>query len=242
MLGVSASDLELEGLRVSYGGINAVKGVSLSVQRGEIVTLIGANGAGKTSTLKAILQLVPRSGAIRVFGQNVMGMPPHAVVGLGVALVPEGRAIFGNLSVIDNLKLGAYLRRPRLEERLERVIGLFPRLGERLKQDGNTLSGGEQQMLAIGSALMADPKLLLLDEPSLGLAPKLVEQIFSSIVAIAESGLSILLVEQNTRLALQTSRRAYVLTTGEVALSGLSSELANDPRIRGAYLGEDVQV
>jgi branched-chain amino acid transport system ATP-binding protein len=234
--------LELENVRVAYGGIAAVKGVSLNVRRGEIVTLIGANGAGKTSTLKSIVQLVPASGKVRVFGRDVISVPTHRVVANGVALVPEGRAIFGNLTVLENLKLGAFLKRePKgIEQRLARAIELFPRLGERLQQAGGTLSGGEQQMLAIARALMGDPQLILLDEPSLGLAPKLVMQIFESIVAIAKSGITILLVEQNTRLALETAQRAYVLVTGEVVLSGACSELKNDPRSRGAYLGEDV--
>jgi branched-chain amino acid transport system ATP-binding protein len=235
--------LRVKELRVSYGGIAAVKGISLDVERGEIVTLIGANGAGKTSTLKAIVGLVPaQTGDIALFGEPIRGVPTHRIVGRGVALVPEGRAIFGNLTVAENLELGAFLTRaPTLRgERLARVLKLFPRLSERMGQEGGTLSGGEQQMLAIGRALMSDPKLLLLDEPSLGLAPKLVEQIFEAIVAVAQSGLTILLVEQNTRLALETASRAYVLVTGELAFSGPCAELREDPRIKGAYLGEDV--
>jgi branched-chain amino acid transport system ATP-binding protein len=237
-------DLELDGLRVSYGGIAAVKGVSLAVRRGEIVALIGANGAGKTSTLKAIVGLVPTAGGkVHALGRNLIGMPTHRIVELGVTLVPEGRAIFSGLTVRENLELGAFTKRdPKtLGERLERVVRLFPRLGERLEQAGGTLSGGEQQMLAIGRALMGEPKLLLLDEPSLGLAPKLVAQIFESVRAIAETGITILLVEQNTRLALETAHHAHVLVTGEVALSGESADLRADPRVRAAYLGEDVQ-
>jgi branched-chain amino acid transport system ATP-binding protein len=237
-------DLELEKIAVSYGGIAAVKGVSLQVRRGEIVALIGANGAGKTSVLKALIGLVPLAGgSVRALGRNLAGVPTHRIVELGVTLVPEGRAIFGGLTVRENLQLGAFTKRdPKtLGSRLERVVKLFPRLGERLAQAGGTLSGGEQQMLAIGRALMAEPKLLLLDEPSLGLAPKLVEQIFASIVAIAESGITILLVEQNTRLALETAHAAHVLVTGEVALSGTSAALREDPRVRAAYLGEDVR-
>ena len=236
-------DLELRDLRVAYGGIAAVKGVSLAVRRGEIVALIGANGAGKTSVLKALVGLVPAAGgSVRLFGRDVSGMPTHRRIALGVTLVPEGRAIFGGMSVRENLELGAFLKREKkaLEERVERVIRLFPRLGERLGQAGGTLSGGEQQMLAIGRALMGEPKLLLLDEPSLGLAPKLVAQIFESITAIAKTGLTILLVEQNTRLALETAHQAHVLATGEVALSGPSAELKADPRIRAAYFGDDV--
>ncbi|HEY8945112.1 MAG TPA: ABC transporter ATP-binding protein [Polyangiaceae bacterium] len=236
--------LEVSELRVTYGGIAAVKGISLEVERGEIVALIGANGAGKTSTLKAILGLVPRaSGTVRLFGKDVRGIPTHHIVGHGVALVPEGRAIFGSMTVQENLLLGSFLQREEKTraERLERVVKLFPRLGERFAQDAGTLSGGEQQMLAIGRALMSGPKLLLLDEPSLGLAPKLVAQIFESVVEVAASGITILLVEQNTRLALETARRAYVLVTGEVALSGSAAELRADERIRAAYFGENVE-
>jgi branched-chain amino acid transport system ATP-binding protein len=240
---VTDSALRISELRVSYGGIAAVKGISLEVSRGEIVTLIGANGAGKTSTLKAIVGLVPaQSGEIALFGAPLRGVPTHKIAGRGVALVPEGRAIFGNLTVSENLELGAFLKREPLERarRLERVLKLFPRLSERMAQEAGTLSGGEQQMLAIGRALMSDPKLLLLDEPSLGLAPKLVEQIFEAVVEVAKGGLTILLVEQNTRLALETASRAYVLVTGELALSGACAELREDPRVKGAYLGEDV--
>jgi branched-chain amino acid transport system ATP-binding protein len=235
--------LRVKDLRVSYGGIAAVKGISLTVDKGEIVTLIGANGAGKTSTLKAIVGLVPaHSGEIALFGEPIRGLPTPRIAGKGVALVPEGRAIFGNLTVAENLELGAFLKREPagLAARLERVLQLFPRLSERMAQEAGTLSGGEQQMLAMGRALMSDPKLLLLDEPSLGLAPKLVEQIFEAIVEVARAGLTILLVEQNTRLALETASRAYVLVTGELALSGGCAELRADARIKGAYLGEDV--
>ena len=236
--------LELDAVKIAYGGIAAVKGVSLTVARGEIVTLIGANGAGKSSVLKSIVQLVPHaSGIVRVLGKDVRGMPTHRVIELGVALVPEGRAIFGNLSVRENLLLGAFLNRSTsaIQKNLARSVQLFPRLGERLDQNAGTLSGGEQQMLAIARALMADPKLILLDEPSLGLAPKLVTQIFESIVEIAKSGITILLVEQNTRLALQVAQRAYVLVTGEVVLNGVCTDLRTDPRIREAYLGENIQ-
>lgn len=237
--------LELVDTRVTYGGIAAVKGVSLTVQRGEIVTLIGSNGAGKSSVLKAVMQLVRHaSGTVRVLGQDVRNLPTHRVVELGAVLVPEGRAIFGNLSVRENLLLGAFLKRDpaSVHKNLARSVELFPRLGERMDQNAGTLSGGEQQMLAIARALMADPKLVLLDEPSLGLAPKLVAQIFESIVEIAKSGITILLVEQNTRLALQVAQRAYVLVTGEVVLTGASADLRSDPRIREAYLGENISV
>jgi len=236
--------LELASVSVKYGGIAACKDVSLSVARGEIVTLIGANGAGKSSVLKSIMQLVPHAGGtVRVLGRDVKGMATHRVVELGAALVPEGRAIFGNLSVRENLMLGAFLNRgaAAIERNLARNVQLFPRLGERIEQNAGTLSGGEQQMLAIARALMADPQLILLDEPSLGLAPKLVTQIFESIVEIAKSGITILLVEQNTRLALQVAQRAYVLVTGEVVLSGACADLRTDPRIREAYLGENIQ-
>ena len=236
-----AVDLEVRDLRVSYGGIAAVKGVSFEVPRGEILALIGANGAGKTSVLKAIVGLVPvAGGSLKLLGRDAAGVPTHRRVALGATLVPEGRAIFSGMTVRENLELGAFLKRerPAFDERFERVIRLFPRLGERLTQMGGTLSGGEQQMLAIGRALMGDPKLLLLDEPSLGLAPKLVAQIFASIREIASTGMTILLVEQNTRLALETAHRAHVLVTGEIVLSGDCAELKADPRIRAAYLGD----
>lgn len=236
--------LELASVSVKYGGIAACKDVSLSVERGEIVTLIGANGAGKSSVLKSIMQLVPHAGGtLRVLGQDIKGFATHRVVALGAALVPEGRAIFGNLSVRENLLLGAFSNRraAAIEKNVARSIELFPRLGERIEQNAGTLSGGEQQMLAIARALMAEPQLLLLDEPSLGLAPKLVAQIFEAIAEIARSGITILLVEQNTRLALQVAQRAYVLVTGEVVLSGACADLRTDPRIREAYLGENIQ-
>ena len=236
--------LELVDLEVSYGGIRAVKRITLRVEPGQIVALIGANGAGKTSTLKAIVGLVPARGQVRLFGRDVLGTPTHHIVARGVTLVPEGRAIFPGMSVKENLELGSILKRDRagIEARLTRVLELFPRLGERLEQAGGTLSGGEQQMLAIGRALMSDPRVLLLDEPSLGLAPKLVRQIFDGIVEISKSGLTILIVEQNTRLALETAHQAHVLVTGEISLSGPSRTLAQDPRVRAAYLGEDVKV
>ena len=242
---MSGPALEVEQLSVTYGGIRAVKGISLQVEPGRIVALIGANGAGKTSTLKGIVGLLPSArGRVRVFGQDVLGVPTHRIVAQGVTLVPEGRAIFHGMSVRENLELGSILKRdPQgIAARMERVLTLFPRLGERMTQAGGTLSGGEQQMLAIGRALMSEPRLLLLDEPSLGLAPKLVRQIFDGIIEIAKSGLTILLVEQNTRLALETAHQAYVLVTGEIALSGSSAALREDPRVRAAYLGEDLHV
>ena len=233
--------LELEDAHVNYGGITALKGVSLTVNVGEIVAMIGANGAGKTTTLKSIVRLLPLSGgSLRFCGRDMKSKSTEDMVAAGVSLVPEGRAIFPNLSVRENLEIGAYLHRDArvMRETMEDVISLFPRLGERMSQEGGTLSGGEQQMLAIGRALMARPSLLLLDEPSLGIAPKLVQQIFEAIATIAKSGVTILLVEQNTRLALRVSQRAYVLRTGEVALSGASRELAKNAEIQAAYLGE----
>ncbi len=235
--------LSIKDLGVAYGGIRAVKGISLDVARGEIVTLIGSNGAGKTSTLRGIMRLAKGPGSVKVFGTEASGLETHEVAGLGVALVPEGRGVFTGMTVRENLELGAYLKRDRagMAVRMERVFKLFPRLSERLKQDAGTLSGGEQQMLAIGRALMADPRIILLDEPSLGLAPKLVGEIFAAIREIAAGGLTILLVEQNTRLAMETASRAYVLVTGELVLSGPCSELASDPRIRAAYLGGSIE-
>jgi branched-chain amino acid transport system ATP-binding protein len=240
---VSEPALQVEQLRVAYGGIEAVKGVSLTVAPGEIVTLIGANGAGKSSTLRGIVRLATGQGSVRVHGKEVSGLQTHQIAALGVQLVPEGRGIFPGMSVREHLELGSYLKRERagIERRMGQVVTLFPRLGERMKQDAGTLSGGEQQMLAIGRALMADPQILLLDEPSLGLAPKLVAEIFAAIERVASTGLTILLVEQNTRLALETAARAYVLVTGEVLLSGTARELRDDPRIQGAYLGDSVQ-
>jgi branched-chain amino acid transport system ATP-binding protein len=232
--------LELSDVKVSYGGIEALKGISLEVFPGEIVALIGANGAGKTTTLKSIVSALPlAAGTIRFAGRSIAGRSTEDLVDAGISLAPEGRAIFANLTVKENLELGAYNHKdPRaMAETIEDATQLFPRLGERMKQEGGTLSGGEQQMLAIGRALMARPALLLLDEPSLGIAPKLVRQIFEAIAAIARAGVTILLVEQNTRLALATARRAYVLRTGEIALGGDAKALAKDPEIQAAYLG-----
>jgi branched-chain amino acid transport system ATP-binding protein len=232
--------LRLEDVKVSYGGIKALKGISLEVFPGEIVAMIGANGAGKTTTLKSIAGLLPLAGGVVSFaGRSTAGKSTEDLVEAGISLAPEGRAIFPNLTVRENLELGAYLHRDHaaMRETIDDVTQLFPRLGERMKQEGGTLSGGEQQMLAIGRALMARPQLLLLDEPSLGIAPKLVQDIFAAIKQIAAAGVTILLVEQNTRIALATSRRAYVLRTGEIALSGASKELAADKEIQAAYLG-----
>lgn len=232
--------LQVQDLRVNYGGIEALKGVSIEVRRGEVVALIGANGAGKTTTLRAIARLLqPRQGRVVFDGQDVASLGPEALVERGVSLVPEGRGVFPNLTVRENLELGAWNHRSPsiMAETFEDVVQLFPRLGERMKQDAGTLSGGEQQMLAIGRAVMARPALLLLDEPSLGIAPKLVMDIFRAIRAIAASGTTILVVEQNTRVALGSSQRAYVLRTGEVLRQGVSQELAQDPEIQKAYLG-----
>jgi branched-chain amino acid transport system ATP-binding protein len=232
--------LALEGVRASYGGIEALKGVSLTVGRGEIVALVGANGAGKTTTLRCIARLLPlASGRVVFAGRDTSRRSTEDLVRDGVSLVPEGRAIFPNLTVRENLDLGAYAHRDRrvMRETTEDMVALFPRLGERMTQDAGTLSGGEQQMLAIARALMARPSLLLLDEPSLGIAPKLVAQIADAIRAIAAAGMTILLVEQNTRLALAMSARAYVLQTGSVVASGRSAELAQDADVKAAYFG-----
>ncbi len=232
--------LEVKGLEVSYGGIRALKGIDLHVMPKEIVAMIGSNGAGKTTTLKSIARLLPiGSGEILFAGQPINGVATEALVSMGVSLVPEGRAIFPNLTVRENLELGAYTHRDAkaMRETIEDVVELFPRLGERMKQEGGTLSGGEQQMLAIGRAMMSRPTLLLLDEPSLGIAPKLVMQIFESIKKIAAAGVTILVVEQNTRIALKSSQRAYVLKTGEIAMEGKSADLAKNEEIRAAYLG-----
>jgi branched-chain amino acid transport system ATP-binding protein len=232
--------LAVESLAVSYGGIKALKGISLEVRRGEIVAMIGANGAGKTTTLKTIARLLPvASGKIVYDGRNVVPLGAEDVVEEGISLVPEGRGIFPNLTVRENLELGAWNHKSRavIDETEAEVIKLFPRIGERVKQVAGTLSGGEQQMLAIARAMMARPALLLLDEPSLGIAPRLVADIFEAVARIAESGTTILLVEQNTRLALKYSKRAYVLRTGEIAMSGPSKELADNDEIKAAYLG-----
>jgi branched-chain amino acid transport system ATP-binding protein len=233
--------LTLEGVDVCYGSVQALHGVSLTVEAGEIVTLIGCNGAGKSTTLRTISGLLrPRAGRVLFDGRPIGGMRPDRVVALGIAHCPEGRRIFTNLSVRENLDMGAYLERDprRVEERRRRVYDLFPRLEERAPQPGGTLSGGEQQMLAIGRALMGGPRLLLLDEPSLGIAPILVQEIFREVKRVnAELGTTILLVEQNARLALGLAHRGYVLETGCVALTGEANRLLEDPQVREAYLG-----
>ena len=233
--------LSLEGLQVAYGGIRAVKGIDLHVEQGELVCLIGANGAGKTTTLKAITGLVPpASGRILYDGDELSGRRVHDIARRGLALVPEGRGVFAQLTIEENLAMGAYARKDRgaIAADVERAFTLFPRLKERRKQTAGTLSGGEQQMLAIARAMMSRPKLLLLDEPSMGLAPLMVERIFEVIRAIASEGVTMLLVEQNARLALEASHRGYVLEGGLVALEGESKSLLGDPKIRQAYLGE----
>ena len=233
--------LTLENVNVFYGGIHALRDASLHVTAGEVVTLIGANGAGKSTALRAITGLVaPRSGRILFEGHDITGMAAHQLVARGISMAPEGRGIFANLTVLENLEMGAYLVRDKGQVRadMERGFTLFPRLRERARQPAGTLSGGEQQMLAIARALMSRPKLLLLDEPSLGLAPLVCHTIFTTIDAIKAAGMTVLLVEQNANAALKHSDRGYVLETGVVTLEGSASSIAGDPRVREAYLGE----
>ena len=233
--------LEIKNLAVSYGAITALHGISLSVPPGRIVTLIGANGAGKTTTLKTVSGLLrARSGEILYDGKNIAGRPTHQIVKLGLSHVPEGRMIFANLTVMENLQMGAYLQKDRqvIQRELDHVFAMFPRLQERQQQIAGTLSGGEQQMLAIGRALMSQPKFLMLDEPSLGLAPLLVKTIFEKIVEInRQQGITILLVEQNANLALEVSHYGYVLETGKITLQGDSAVLRQNPQVQSAYLG-----
>ena len=233
--------LTLENISVSYGAIRALKGVSMHVEQGEVVTLIGANGAGKTTTLRTITGLLsPTEGRILFEGQEISGKPTHQLVARGISMSPEGRGVFANLTVRENLMMGAYLKKNKAEinEDLERGFRMFPRLKEREAQKAGTLSGGEQQMLAMGRALMSRPRLLLLDEPSLGLAPLVVHTIFEAIEEIRGEGTTILLVEQNAHAALGHSDRAYVLETGNIVMEGASKDLAADPRIKEAYLGD----
>jgi branched-chain amino acid transport system ATP-binding protein len=232
--------LELNDVHTYYGNIHALKGISLTVDEGEIVTLIGANGAGKTTTLNTICGILkPRSGTIWLEGKEIHMMPAHEVIGMGVAQAPEGRRIFGRLTVRENLEMGAYTRDDAngIERDMERVFEIFPRLEERITQLGGTLSGGEQQMLAIGRALMARPRVILLDEPSMGLAPLLVEEIFRIIRQLNEEGTTVLLVEQNALMALSVADRGYVLETGRVVLEGSASDLRENPEVQRAYLG-----
>jgi branched-chain amino acid transport system ATP-binding protein len=233
--------LELKDLKVAYGGIQAVKGIDLSVDQGELVCLIGANGAGKTTTLKGITGLQPiKSGKIHYAGEDITGKPAFQLVRKGLSMVPEGRGVFGALTIEENLAMGAYARddRAAIKDDIERVFGLFPRLKERRKQTAGTLSGGEQQMLAMGRAIMSRPKLLLLDEPSMGLAPLMVQKVFETVMAISREGVTILLIEQNAKLALEVSSRGYVMESGEITLQGKAKQLLSDPKVRAAYLGE----
>ncbi|MBX3458604.1 MAG: ABC transporter ATP-binding protein [Planctomycetes bacterium] len=233
--------LELEGINVFYGAIHALRDVSLCVNAGEVVTLIGANGAGKTTTLATICGLMrPKSGSVKYNGADIARAQTHELVAQGLVMAPEGRGIFPNLTVDENLRIGAYARRdkPAVAADLAHAYEIFPRLSERKRQKGGTLSGGEQQMLAIARALMSAPKLLLLDEPSLGLAPLIVQTIFATIDRINKQGVTILLVEQNANIALKHSHRAYVIEAGRVDIEGDSAQLRNDPRVKAAYLGE----
>jgi branched-chain amino acid transport system ATP-binding protein len=237
---MSESLLMVKQLKVSYGGIHAVKGIDFTVNSGEQVTLIGANGAGKTSSLRALTGLQPFEGEILFDGRSIRGVPPHRLLQQGLVMVPEGRGIFARMTVLENLQLGAYSRRdkPAVRQDLERVCSIFPRLRERLQQQAGLLSGGEQQMVAIGRALLSRPRLLVLDEPSMGLAPIVVEAIFEVIKSLSRDGVTLLLVEQNARLALASTDRAYVLASGSLSHCGRSADLLDDEKIKQAYLGE----
>ena len=231
--------LEIKDLRVSYGGIEALKGISFHVEEGQIVTLIGANGAGKSTTLRAISGLAPvKSGTILYDGQAINGLNPQKIVSMGVGMVPEGRHVFPNLTVLENLKIGAYLRRDDLKHDIEYVYSLFPRLRERSWQMAGTLSGGEQQMLAVGRALMMKPRILMMDEPSLGLAPLVIRDIFEIIKTLHAQGMTILLVEQNANAALKVADYAFVLQTGMMGVQGTGAELLDNPEVKAAYLGK----
>ncbi|KMN38210.1 MULTISPECIES: ABC transporter ATP-binding protein [unclassified Chromobacterium] len=235
------SILEVKNLQVAYGGIQAVKGIDFHIEQGELVTLIGANGAGKTTTLKTLVGMVKKSGgSIQYDGKDIASIAPHNFVRHGLAMVPEGRGIFAKLTVEENLLMGAYYRddKAAILSEAERVYELFPRLKERQKQLAGTLSGGEQQMVAMGRAMLSKPKLLLLDEPSMGLAPIIVEKIFEIIQMVAKEGVTMLLVEQNAKLALEVSQRGYVMESGRITMSGPAKDLLNDERVRNAYLGE----
>ena len=235
---MSESILSVQDLKVNYGGIEAVKGISFDVPAGEIVTLIGANGAGKSSTLRTIAGLVkPKTGKIVFNGADITGADPSSIVQKGVILVPEGRRIFPDLTVLENLRIGAYLRKDDLTDDLNWVYDLFPRLKERSWQAGGTLSGGEQQMLAVGRALMSRPKIIMMDEPSLGLAPLIVKGIFDIIREINKQGVTVLLIEQNANMALKTADRAYVMETGRITLTGTGKELLENEAVKAAYLG-----
>jgi len=233
--------LEVTGLHVAYGGIQAVRSITFHVNEGEMVALIGANGAGKTSTLKAIARVIDAVGGdVHFCGEEITKIAPHHIIRKGIALVPEGRGVFPRLSVAENLAMGAFLRNDKADIAAdqEKIYGYFPRLKERATQLAGTLSGGEQQMLAIGRALMSRPKMLLLDEPSMGLAPIMVQKIFEVIRIVAAEGMTTLLIEQNAKLALESSQRGYVMESGEITLTGESASLLDDPKVRAAYLGE----
>ncbi|MDR3260144.1 MAG: ABC transporter ATP-binding protein [Fusobacteriaceae bacterium] len=230
--------LKIENLSISYGGIKAVKNISFSVELGKIVTLVGSNGAGKSSTLRAIAGLVKGSGNISFNGIELLGKPTDEIVSMGITLVPEGRRVFPNLTVLENLKIGAYLRSGSLDEDLKWIYSLFPRLEERTWQMAGTLSGGEQQMLAIGRALMSRPKLIMMDEPSLGLAPIIVQGVFDIIKKINEQGVTILLIEQNANMALKAADMGYVMETGEITIVGTGAELLENENVKAAYLGK----
>ena len=235
---MSETILQIRDLRINYGGIEAVKGISFDVPKGEIVTLIGANGAGKSSTLRAISGLVkPKSGSITMEGKEITGKDPNTIMQQGITLVPEGRRIFPDMTVLENLKIGAYLRKDNLTDDLNWVYDLFPRLKERSWQAGGTLSGGEQQMLAVGRALMSRPKIIMMDEPSLGLAPIIVKGIFDIIREINKQGVTVLLIEQNANMALKTADIGYVMETGSITLSGSGEELLSNEAVKEAYLG-----
>ncbi|RQZ70674.1 ABC transporter ATP-binding protein [Burkholderia sp. Bp9004] len=238
---MAAAMLKIKGLQVNYGGIQAVKGVDMEVRQGELVTLIGANGAGKTTTMKAITGLKPYSaGDIEYDGKSIKGVPSHELLKRGLAMVPEGRGIFARMSIIENMQMGAYLRndKEQIKKDVDRMFGFFPRLKERATQLAGTLSGGEQQMLAMSRAILSKPKLLLLDEPSMGLSPIMVEKIFEVVREISKEGITVLLVEQNARLALQAADRGYVMDSGMVTMEGDAKQMLDDPKVRAAYLGE----
>ncbi|MDQ2756497.1 MAG: ABC transporter ATP-binding protein [Actinomycetota bacterium] len=233
--------LEVDDIEVRYGAIRALKGVSFTVEEGEVVALLGANGAGKTTTQKTVSGMLrPALGEIRFDGQRIDGMPAHELINLGICHVPEGRRVFPRMSVAENLEMGAFRFKKPDQAELERVFTLFPRLKERIKQSAGTLSGGEQQMLAIGRAMMGKPRLLLLDEPSMGLAPLIIQQIFAIVKEVNDDGMTVLIVEQNAAQALSLADRGYVLETGEIVLSGTGKDLLADDRIRAAYLGEEI--
>ena len=233
--------LKIDGLRVAYGGMQAVKGVDLEIREGELVTLIGANGAGKTTTMKAITGLQGwAAGDVQYLGKSIKGVPSYNLLKQGLAMVPEGRGVFARMTIVENLQMGAFTRNDdaQIKADIDRMFGIFPRLKERANQLAGTMSGGEQQMLAMARALMSQPKLLLLDEPSMGLSPIMVEKIFEVVRDISAQGVTVLLVEQNARLALQAAHRGYVMDSGLITMSGEAKQMLDDPKVRAAYLGE----